>query len=102
MNSVVAHLKFDAVLQTGSNSDFDSPCVTQPTISDGLALAGRVILSVLSLLVILFWLKNVFKYYEEIKIYWTIKIFYLFAMISIIVSLWLAWKPICELNSKHW
>ena len=28
--------------------------------------------------------------------------FYLFAMVSIIVCLWLAWKPICELNSMHW
>lgn len=98
MKSVVAHLKFDAVLGTGSNSSFDSPCITQPTISDGLVLAGRVTLSVLSLLVILFWLKNVLKYYGEIKTNWTIKIFYLFAMVSIIVSLWLAWIPICEVN----
>jgi len=60
------------------------------------------LLTILSVCVIAFGARNFCKFKDEITTYWTLIVFYFYSMISIALSVWLAWTNICAWNTTYW
>jgi len=65
-------------------------------------LAGKILLTIFSIAVLLFAIRNYLFFREEIETYWTIRIFYFYSALALVMGVWVAWIDICKWSTIYW